>query len=147
MILRKAKLDDFEVFKKLYEDEKGLYQFLYFTEHIPKPSNVKLPSLFFDKSILNLYKNYTIERFEKDLGSCTSYYMIEDDNTEIIGYISIFYSTQGKYRIAEWAMFNSDDDAKKVEILNCLKKLKLPRLKKFSICTSNKFVLIDILHN
>lgn len=135
MILRKAKLNDFEVFKKLYEDKEDLYHWIYMgplVKFTPKASTRRY-ELVFDKSDFDYFKNYTIENFKKDLNS-NLIYMIED-SSEIIGYISMFYCCDGKYKITEWAMFNPDDEDKKIEVLNCLKKLKLPRLKMFFINT------------
>ena len=149
MILRKARLDDFEIFKKLYEDEEGLYQFLYICSKkedciscTPEPDC----SYFFDESISELFSNYTLERFQKDLESSSLLYMIED-SSEIIGYVSMFYCSAGKYKIAEWAMLNPDDEDKKAKVVDCLKKLKLPRLRKFSICTISDEVTQFLLTN
>lgn len=146
MILRKAKLEDFEIFKRLYEDEENLYQFLYINSNKEEATIVIENQWTFDDSIFELYSNYTIERFQKALKSSTLFYMIEDAS-EILGYISLFYSSSGNYKIAEWAMFNPKDDSKKVEVLNCLKKLKLPRLRNFSICTVNDDVVKFLLSN
>lgn len=144
MILRKAKLEDFEVFKQLYEDKEGLYQFLY-NNSIENYCTTSSYGYEFDDSILEMYHNYSINQFEKDLNS-SILYMIEDEN-QILGYISLFYCDYRKYSIAEWAMFNPGDECKKVEVLNNLKKLKLPKLRKFSICTINKEVEKFLLSN
>ena len=146
MILREAKLDDFEIFKSLYEDEDNTYQILYISSKKEDSANTTDYSNFLDESIAELYSNYTIERFEKDLESSLLLYMIED-SSEIIGYISMFYCGHNKYKIAELAMFNPADDSKKVEVLNCLKKLKLPRLRKLSICTVNDEVVNFLTSN
>lgn len=146
MVLRKAKLEDFEIFKRLYEDEENLYQFIYTCSEREDSTIVTDCSYFSDKSIDELHSNYTIEQFHKDLESSSLLYMIED-SSEIIGYVSMFYCSAGKYKIAEWAMLNPEDDQKKVEVLNCLKKLKLPRLRSFSICTCNDEVVKFLLSN
>lgn len=150
MVLRKAKLEDFEIFKQLYEDKENLYQFLYNSSKKEDTTiDTTIVSEFqwiIDESIIELYNNYTIDRFKKDLESSTLLYIIED-SSKIIGYVSMFYCSAGKYKIAEWAMLNPDDEQKKVEVLDCLKKLKLPRLRKFSICTVNDDVVKFLLMN
>ena len=146
MILREARLDDFEVFKRLYEDTENLYQILYICK---KENNCTSPTDktndFDEESISKTWRNYTLEQFEKDIKS-SFIYMIED-YTEIHGYISIFYCGSGKYKIAEWAMFNPDNTDKKIEVLNCLKTLTLPRIEKFSISTINDEIALLLISN
>ena len=146
MILRRAKLEDFEIFKRLREDKENLYQFLYINSNKEESTTVSENQWIFDDSIFESYNNYTIEQFQKELESSTLLYMIQD-SSEVIGYISLFYCSNNKYKIAEWAMFNPEDDNKKMEVLNCLRKLKLPRLRSFSICTINNDVAMFLIKN
>lgn len=144
MVLRKAKLEDFEVYKKLYEDTEGSFQFLYF----PNKNNTVSESInfFVDESIMELYTNYTLDKFQKDLNSSLIIFMIED-NDKILGYVSLFYCGNYTYKIAEWAMLNPNNNEKKKLILQLLKKSTLPRLRKFSICTVNNNTIEFLMSN
>lgn len=144
MILRKAKLEDFEIFKQLYEDKENLYQFLYINSQNKNHSNELNQTFSIDENLIEF--NYNFKQFKEDLNSSLLLYMIEDSK-DVIGYISIFYCYNGKYKIAEWSMFNPNDENKKIEVIKCLKELKLPRLKRFSICTVSDEVVRFLLEN
>ncbi|MCI9063117.1 MAG: hypothetical protein HFJ17_00685 [Clostridia bacterium] len=137
MVLRKAKLEDFEIFKKLYEDKEGLYQFLYLSKCENPPLD---PKWEYDDSILETFNNYTIDQFKTDIEDNTLFLYIIEDNSKILGYISLFYCNNFTYKIAEWAMFHPRNNSKRAEVLDNLRKLKLPNLRRLSICTINNSV-------
>lgn len=148
MILRKARLDDFETYNILHRDDvaegKG-YHWIYFFNECESTNDNEEPKMtaeeYFGEEFLKIldeeYYNYNIERFEKDL-QIDVILMAENDNSEIVGYFRLFPYGNGKYKIAEWAIFNPDDDQIKLEMLRLLLKTKLPRLRMFSICVINE---------
>ena len=148
IILRKAELADFEIYKQLYEDMD--YQWLYYDKTkqdiSEEEANEIVENTIGDLSeFADFFKNYKLEKFEKDLESgCV--FMIEEDS-EILGYISMFYYPKNKYKIADWGMFEPDNDEKKKEVLEALAKLKLPRLRMFTICTVSKSTVQFLLEN
>lgn len=142
MFLRKAELSDYETLKKFYEDTDS-YHWIYddttkdYKESSEENSNAKKEFEF----ELEFYKEQTIltfERFEEKLSEDYIYiYMIEDDNKKIQGYLLLYDSCGGKYRISDWAILDPEDEKLKLETLEEIKKLKLYRLKEFTICTGS----------
>ena len=143
MILRKAELKDFKVYKKLFEDENGLFQWLYINRTKQQLEDIYCEEDFSD--IIEYYKKYSIERFEKDLE--TLYIFMIEKNDQVIGYISMFYCGKGNYKIAEWAMLNPDDNETKKAVIEKLVNFKLPRLRSFTICTPYDKIAKFLLSN
>lgn len=146
MILRKAKLDDFEAYRELYQDESDGegYQWIYFSnrdkDEVVDEESEKKAINYFGEELLEMleeeYHNYSLERFEKDLE--TDVILIAEKDSKVVGYIRMFPYGNGIYKIAEWAMYAPDDEETKISMLRLLLKAKLPRVRKFSICTPNK---------
>ena len=131
MILRKAELKDFEVYKKMFEDKEGLFHWIYYDE---SDSNMEEYNQEDFSDILKEYENYTLEEFEKNLK--IDYIFMIEEYRQIVGYLRFFNTgTKGDYKIAEWAMINPNDDENKRTVIEWLLKTKLPRLRSFSICT------------
>ena len=135
-LLRKAELTDFPTYKQLFEDknEDTGYQWLYYnylSDDIRREPTEE--------------EDYTIEKFERDL-EIGQIYMIQRDD-KILGYISMYYHEKGRYKIAEWAMYNPKDDETKREIIEELKRLKLPRLREYHICVIDDNVIKFLLSN
>ena len=135
-LLRKAELTDFPTYKQLFEDknEDTGYQWLYYnylSDDIRREPTEE--------------EDYTIEKFERDL-EIGQIYMIQRDD-KILGYISMYYHEKGRYKIAEWAMYNPKDDETKREIIEELKRLKLPRLREYHICVLDDNVIKFLLSN
>lgn len=152
IFLREAEITDFKTYKQLYEsdDNEVYYQWLYDDKTRPDISEEEAEEIFKKtfgdfSEFEELFKNYSLERFEKDLKTCCIY-MIEEDS-KILGYIRLIYNYKNKYKIADWGMFDPDNDEKKKEVLKALKKLKLPRLRMFTISTFSKSTVKFLLEN
>jgi len=135
-LLRRADLKkDFPIFKELYEDEEFKYQWLYYYPLIKSPEAdcSELKSFWFEDTddFIEEYRNYTEERFERDL-QLSKIFMIEDGG-ETVGYVQMFFCGNGVYKLAEWAMFPTSYNLK-VRVLNEIKALKLSRYKALEIC-------------
>lgn len=146
MILRKARLGDFDVFKTLYLDEddgKG-YHWIYFgNKHAENSDNEQTKMTveeYFGKEFLKILDeelhSYSIETFKEDLKN-EKILIAENDESEIIGYIRMFPCGNNTYKIAEWAMFDPDNKATRLQMLRELLKIRIPRLRKFSISVIN----------
>lgn len=145
IILRKAKLEDFETFKILYEDKNGLYNFLYYNTKLPISENTNsLEIELSNESLCNFYTNYSIERFKNDLSK--NFWYIIEDSSKIIGNICLSYYGYGNYKITEWGMFTQNNE-QKIAVLNCLKELKMPRLRRICISTIENDVAKLLLSN
>lgn len=154
-LLRKAELTDFPTYKQLFEDknEDIGYQWLYYNylsddirREPTEEEEAEFKRVWGDLSEFTKYfENYTIEKFERDL-EIGQIYMIQRDD-KILGYISMYYHEKGRYKIAEWAMYNPKDDETKREIIEELKRLKLPRLREYHICVIDDNVIKFLLSN
>jgi len=133
MILRKAKLEDYEILKKLYEDTEGLYHFLLKSSKQGKTDY----SIIFDTGI-----TLNFEEFKK-----SEFLFTIEDNSHILGYINLLYLNGNTYKVHEWAMFNPEKHEELLTVLNGLKTLKLPRFKKLGIFTTNETVIELLLSN
>lgn len=130
MMLRKANLKDYQIYRQLYEDTEFRYQWLYYTPVIFTEGKKKES---FSMDIAEVYQNYTIQKFEKDLKKFRIF-MIEKDG-KALGSIQIFFRGKGTYEIKEWGMFEDDISIKK-EVIEDIKR-KFPKLKKIQVCTIN----------
>lgn len=134
-LLRQASLRDFPVFKRLYEDEEFKYQWLYYYPLIktPEADCSKVEDFWVDDTddFIEEYRNYTEEKFERDLRS-SKIFMIEDGK-EVVGYVQISFCGNGIYKLAEWAMIPTEYNLK-VRVLNEIKALKLSRCKQLEVC-------------
>lgn len=133
-LLRRADLNDFPSFKKLYEDEEFKYQWLYYYPLIKSPeADSKVDDFWFEDTddFIEEYRNYTEERFERDLRS-SKIFMIEDGG-ETVGYVQMVFCGNGAYKLAEWAMVPTEYNLK-VRVLDEIKALKLSRCKRLEVC-------------
>lgn len=142
MFLRKAELSDYETLKKFYEDTDS-YHWIYedTTKVYDENSEASLKAkkeFELELKFCKEQERLTFELFEEKLSEDYIYiYMIEDDDKKIKGYILLYDSCGGKYRISDWAILDPEDEKLKLETLEEIKKLKLYRLKEFTICTGS----------
>ena len=139
MILRKAELKDFEVYRELYEDKEFRYQWMYYHPIYKDPDMhqiLKLESDSFEdlREIMEEYQNYTLKRFEEDTKN-HQIFMIENDG-KILGYVKTFSCGNGRYKLDEWAMFENNFDVK-IRVIQELRKV-LPRLKSLEVFITHK---------
>lgn len=134
---------DFETFKKFFEDSNEdvsyhwlCYDFNY-SEKRTEPTEEE--KIRIEKEWGNIqelidkeFKNYTIERYRKDIE--TSFIFMIERESEILGYVNMYYYTKGQYKICDWAMVDPRDEDTKKEVVAKLMELKLPRLREYSIC-------------
>ena len=143
-LLRKADLNDFDSFKRIYDDEdnKG-YQWLYWDFkplYEPRDPTEKEKAEFelefgdILKQLEEEKNSYTIEKFAKDLEKDYMYYFMIERDFQVVGYIVISHMVKGDYRIGEWTMFDYQNENLKKQILDELLEMYFPRIKTFSIC-------------
>ena len=131
--LRKLKSEDYPLFRDLYFEENGDYQWIYFDDEC------KTKAIENDDECFNEFydiwekehNNYNKEVFEEQVADKYYLYYGAEKDSKIIGYLKIFHNQNGIYKIAEWAMLNPNDEEAIAEIFDEMFKLKLPKLKGF----------------
>ena len=139
MVLRYAKTDDFDAFKKL--DEVVFNDWLYGRDdlYIPKTKKERSSSnvLFSPEDMENIYAEVEVTRlkFSEYVNNKLAYVVEEEDGTIISAFI-LLYSLKGYYRISYW-LINQDDRFLTVrkETIKQLANLAPKRCKGFSICS------------
>lgn len=143
MTLRKAELIDFTQFCVLYAESS--YQVLYLPDESDEEHKVTdeeinsvLDMLQIDLEFINSqYENLSQERYEEMLKN-KKIFLLEDDNGQIVGYISAIVIKRYSYRIDEIAMINRKCDAFTLRTIIADLVSKIPNMKEISIFPSNK---------
>ena len=111
MHFRKARLEDYEQFKILYEDKGEKYQILFGDQ---EESMIENAQVQFDDELEEIrlradkeYTNFTIQKYQKHL-KWFHVYMIESEK-QVIGSISLRIGG-GSFQIIQLGMFDSKDE-------------------------------------
>ena len=138
--LRKAEFSDFEEYKEMHENND--LHFLYNSATVLTPEEEeeadRACKLFFGEEFLKELEEFikcTPEKFRASLESEVIY--IAENEGKVVGYIGMFYCGNGRYKIADWALKDPEDDELKVQMFQELLKAKVPRCKKFVVTLLN----------
>lgn len=149
MTLRKAELTNFAQFCALYSESS--YQVLYLSDEEHKMTDEEIRSVLdmlpIDLEFINSqYENLSKERYQEMLMN-KKIFLLEDDNGQIIGYISALVMKRYSYRIDEIAMINRKCDAFTLRTIIAGLVSEISNMKEISIFPSNKKVkeILEVL--
>lgn len=149
MTLRKAELKDYAQYCALYADAE---QILYMSDESGEESITDeeiqsiIEKLPVDLDFINSLYDLSQEEYERMLMS-KKIFLLEDDNSQIIGYISAILIKRNSYRIDELAMIYRECDTLVLQTIIADLVSKIPSAKEISFLPSNKKVkeMLEIL--
>lgn len=133
--LRKAKLEDFETFKTLYEDIEGNYEWLLwnFTENPNSKTEVK--NVLCEYHELDEFFELTEEKFNTMITSKDDFYFVVESDGKSEGIVIASYLARGIYKITCWNFYDvSNTELRQISLDFLIKNL--PHLKRLDVCAT-----------